>query len=98
MKAGFQEAKRARLERDRARLDREFERNMMIQQKIAGVAIALLAIIAAALLSELYGQFEYFLLALLFVGFGIWLILTKENTFKENRDSLREMGWRTYWK
>ena len=94
---GFRDAKRAKLERDRRRLDRAFERNMMIQQKIAGVVLALLAIIAATLLSQIYGQTEYYLLALLFVGFGIWLILTKENVIKENRDELRRtQGWRTY--
>lgn len=86
MKQGYRYAKNAQIERDRNRLDRLFERNMMIQQKIIGAVIAVLSIIAAWFLSEKYGQTEYFLMALLFVGFGIWLITTNRNTIKETRE------------
>ena len=96
MRMGFNEAKRKKIEKSRKELDREIESNMMIQQKIIGAVMALLAIVVATILSAVYGQTEYYLLALLFVGFGIWLILTKENTIKNNREELRRTGWRTY--
>ena len=87
MKQGYRYAKTAQIERDRNRLDRLFERNMMIQQKIIGAVIAVLSIIVAWFLSEKYGQTEYFLMTFLFVGFGIWLITTKRNTIKEIREA-----------
>jgi hypothetical protein len=69
----------------RARQDRQFERNMMIKQKLHGIVVCLVSIIAAWDLSEHYGQTEYFILAGLFVAYGIYLICTKQNFEKQLR-------------
>ena len=79
MKMGYREARKAKLERNRKKLDRMIERNMLVQQKIIGAVMALLAIVVATILSAVYGQTEYYLLALLFVGFGLWLVVTEED-------------------
>lgn len=71
------------------RLDRMFERNMMIKQKIHGVIICLLAIVGAWWLSEYYGQTEYFLLAVGIVAYGLYLICTKDNLEKELREQMK---------
>ena len=71
------------------KLDRMFERNMMIKQKIHGVIICLLSTICAWWLSEFYGQTEYFLLAVGLVLYGIYLICTKENLEKALREQMK---------
>lgn len=82
--------RRAMLEADhivrKSRQDRAFERNQILKQKLNGIVIALLAIFIAWFLSAKYGQFEYFYEAILFVGFGCYMILTDKNYSKEVKD------------
>ena len=63
--------------------DRLFERNMMLQQKIVGIIICLVAIIGWWWLSEFYGQFEWGIMASVFIWLGIYLICTRKNIRKE---------------
>ena len=71
----------------RNRLDRAFERNMMIKQKLHGIIVSLASIIVAWYLSEFYGQTEYFLMVPLFLVYGFYLITTKENLVKELKEN-----------
>lgn len=63
--------------------DRLFERNMMLQQKIVGIIICLVAIIGWWWLSEFYGQFEWGIMAAVFIWLGLYLICTRKNIRKE---------------
>ena len=63
--------------------DRLFERNMMLQQKIVGIIICLVAIIGWWWLSEFYGQFEWGIMSAVFIWLGLYLICTRKNIRKE---------------
>lgn len=80
MELGARYAKRriARMEQDRL-----FERNMMLRQKLIGILICLLAIAGWWFLSNFYGQFEYGIMAAIFIGTGLWVLLTDRNLQRE---------------
>ena len=63
--------------------DRAFRRNMMLQQKIVGIIICLVAIIGWWCLSEFYGQFEWGIMAAVLIAYGLWMVCTKKNIRKE---------------
>jgi len=63
--------------------DREFERNMMRQQKLVGIILCLLSIGIWWYLSDRYGQFEWGLMAAVGIWLGLYLICTKKNIRKE---------------
>ena len=63
--------------------DRLFRRNKMLQQKLVGIIICMVAVIAWWVLSDKYGQFEWGIMAGVFVWLGLYLILTKKNVREE---------------
>jgi len=76
-------------DRARARQDRQFEKNMMIKQKIRGVIYCLLSIGIGYWLSEGYGLTPIFLETVIFTGYGLFLVTTKHNLEKELRETMK---------
>lgn len=73
----------------RAKQDRQFEKNMMIKQKIRGVIYCLISIGIGYWLSEGYGLTPIFLETVIFTGYGLFLVTTKHNLEKELRESMK---------